>query len=52
MRKSHENPFIQKLYKDFSGKPLGEKSHNLLHIKHISRKKKCSEDKKKEIVLV
>ncbi|AKL98113.1 NADH-dependent [FeFe] hydrogenase, group A6 [Endomicrobium proavitum] len=31
IRKSHENPDIQKLYKDFLGKPLGEKAHKLLH---------------------
>ena len=31
LRKSHENPDIQTLYKDFLGKPLGEKSHHLLH---------------------
>ena len=31
LRMSHENPDIQKLYKEFLGKPLGEKSHQLLH---------------------
>jgi len=31
IRKSHENPDIQKLYKDFLGKPLGEMAHKLLH---------------------
>ena len=31
MRKSHENPDVQKLYAEFLGKPLGEKSHHLLH---------------------
>jgi iron only hydrogenase large subunit-like protein len=31
MRKSHENPDVQTLYKEFLGKPLGEKSHHLLH---------------------
>ena len=31
LRKSHENPDIQKLYAEFLGKPLGEKSHHLLH---------------------
>jgi ferredoxin hydrogenase len=39
IRKSHENPFIKKLYKDFLGEPLGEKSHHLLHTKYTSRKK-------------
>jgi NADP-reducing hydrogenase subunit HndD len=31
IRKSHENPYIQQLYKEFLGKPLSEKAHHLLH---------------------
>ncbi|HEY4784498.1 MAG TPA: [Fe-Fe] hydrogenase large subunit C-terminal domain-containing protein, partial [Bacteroidales bacterium] len=31
LRKSHENPDVQKIYNDFLGKPLGELSHKLLH---------------------
>lgn len=31
MRKSHENPDVQRLYSDFLLAPLGEKSHHLLH---------------------
>jgi ferredoxin hydrogenase len=31
IRKSHENPSVQQLYKDFLEKPLGHKSHELLH---------------------
>jgi NADP-reducing hydrogenase subunit HndD len=31
LRKSHENPDIQKIYADYLGKPLGEISHHLLH---------------------
>ena len=31
IRKSHENPEIIKLYKDFLGEPLSEKAHELLH---------------------
>jgi iron-only hydrogenase group A len=31
LRKSHENPDIIKIYKEFFKKPLGEKSHQLLH---------------------
>ena len=31
IRKSHENPDIITLYKDFLGEPLSEKSHELLH---------------------
>ena len=37
IRKSHENPEILSLYKDFLGKPLGEKSHHLLHTHYIKR---------------
>ena len=31
LRYSHENPDVQALYAEFLGKPLGEKSHHLLH---------------------
>ncbi|MDD5128428.1 MAG: NADH-dependent [FeFe] hydrogenase, group A6 [Candidatus Omnitrophica bacterium] len=31
IRKSHENPAVRELYKEFLGQPLGEKSHHLLH---------------------
>ena len=31
LRKSHENPEIQTLYKEFLGEPLSEKSRELLH---------------------
>ncbi len=31
LRKSHENPDIQRLYERYLGKPLGETSHHLLH---------------------
>jgi iron-only hydrogenase group A len=31
LRTSHNNPEIQKIYKDYLGKPMGEKSHKLLH---------------------
>lgn len=32
VRFSHENPEIKKLYEDFLGEPLSEKSHELLHV--------------------
>ncbi|MGC8764939.1 MAG: [FeFe] hydrogenase, group A, partial [Brevinematia bacterium] len=38
-RKSHENPFIIQLYKEFLGEPLGHKSHELLHTHYIKRGK-------------
>jgi NADH-quinone oxidoreductase subunit G len=31
LRCSHKNPYVQQLYSDFLGKPLGEKSEHLLH---------------------
>mgnify|MGYP002621969215 CR=1 FL=1 len=31
LRKSHENPFVKTLYKDFLGEPNSEMSHRLLH---------------------
>jgi iron-only hydrogenase group A len=31
LRKSHENPEIKQIYEGFLGKPLGERSHHLLH---------------------
>ena len=37
IRKSHENPFIQELYKEFLGKPCGEKSHHLLHTQYFDK---------------
>jgi len=37
IRKSHENPEIIKIYEDYLGKPLGEKSHHLLHTKYVER---------------
>lgn len=37
LRKSHLNPEVIKIYKDFLGKPLGEKSHHLLHTSYVKR---------------
>lgn len=36
-RKSHENPFVQKLYEEFLGEPLGHRSHELLHTHYVPR---------------
>lgn len=35
LRRSHENPSVQMLYKEFLEKPLGEKSEELLHSDHV-----------------
>lgn len=37
-RQSHNNPMITKIYDDFLGEPLGEKSHHLLHTTYSNRK--------------
>ena len=34
IRFSHENPDVQELYHAYLKKPLGEKSHHLLHTDH------------------
>ncbi len=39
IRKSHENPVIKKIYKDFLNKPGSEISHKLLHTHYVERKK-------------
>jgi NADH-quinone oxidoreductase subunit G len=37
VRFSHENPYIKKLYAEYLGKPLGEKSEHLLHTHYKAR---------------
>jgi iron-only hydrogenase group A len=37
LRKSHENPDVIAIYKEFLGKPNGHKSHELLHTKYVVR---------------
>lgn len=39
LRRSHENPDVQKIYKEFLGSPLGEVSRNLLHTYYTPRGK-------------
>ncbi|MCY6957800.1 NADH-dependent [FeFe] hydrogenase, group A6 [Clostridium brassicae] len=36
-RKSHENPSIQKLYKEFLDKPYSKKAHELLHTYYVKK---------------
>jgi len=40
IRKSHENPEIALIYKEFLEKPLGHTSHKLLHTTYVDRTKK------------
>ena len=39
IRKSHENPEVIEVYKEFLGEPLGHKSHELLHTHYKARKR-------------
>jgi iron-only hydrogenase group A len=39
MRKSHENPEVAAIYQEFLGKPLGHKSHDLLHTHYTPTKR-------------
>ena len=40
LRKSHENPAVAELYRDFLGVPLGHKSHELLHTHYHSKERR------------
>ncbi len=49
LRKSHENPFIISLYKEFLGEPNNELAHSLLHTHYHDRKVViCCTDKEKK----
>lgn len=39
LRKSHENPYIQTLYKEYFGEPCSHKAHELLHTTYTKRSK-------------
>ena len=39
LRKSHDNPYIKKIYEEFLGEPCGHKSHELLHTHYVARNK-------------
>jgi NADP-reducing hydrogenase subunit HndD len=44
IRKSHENPYIQKLYAEFLGKPMSDKAHHLLHTHYFDKSKPAEID--------
>jgi len=44
MRKSHENPAVIALYEEFLEKPLGHRSHKLLHTHYVKRSEFPVED--------
>ena len=37
IRKSHENPVVQQIYKEFLDKPLSKKAKKILHTKYFKR---------------
>ncbi|MCR4719016.1 MAG: [FeFe] hydrogenase, group A, partial [Firmicutes bacterium] len=39
LRKSHENPYVQKLYEEYFEKPCSHKAHQLLHTTYTKRDK-------------
>jgi iron only hydrogenase large subunit-like protein len=39
IRKSHNNPEVTAIYQEYLKKPLGEKSHHLLHTKYTARER-------------
>jgi len=39
IRKSHENPYVKELYKEYLGEPCGHKAHELLHTHYVARNK-------------
>ncbi len=39
IRKSHENPVLQKIYADYLGEPGGHRAHELLHTHYVARDK-------------
>ncbi|HCC69543.1 MAG TPA: hypothetical protein DEQ09_00085 [Bacteroidales bacterium] len=40
IRKSHENPYIKKLYSEYLGSPNSSLAHKLLHTSYFDKKKR------------
>ncbi len=47
IRKSHKNPDIQKLYKEYLGEPNSHKAHEILHTHYVARPKYAAQSKGK-----
>ena len=41
IRKSHQNPILKEIYKEYLGEPNGHKAHELLHTEYAKREKYC-----------
>ena len=39
IRKSHENPYIKKLYEEYFKEPMSHQAHDLLHTKYFKKHK-------------
>ncbi|MDR1940675.1 MAG: [FeFe] hydrogenase, group A [Clostridiales bacterium] len=39
LRKSHENPAIKEIYKEYFGEPNGNRAHHVLHTRYVARSK-------------
>ena len=39
IRKSHDNPFVQKVYQEYLGEPGGHKAHEVLHCTYVPQKR-------------
>jgi NADP-reducing hydrogenase subunit HndD len=39
LRKSHENPYVKKLYEEFLGRPMSDRAHHLLHTRYFDKQK-------------
>jgi len=48
-RKSHDNPYIISLYKEYLGEPCGPLSHKLLHTHYLDRSRHLPQAKRKEL---
>jgi iron-only hydrogenase group A len=40
IRRSYENPWVQRLYREYLGEPLSKKAHHLLHTSYVEREPK------------
>ena len=45
LRQSHNNPDIQRLYKEFLGEPLSEKAEELLHTSYVANRERFPDKK-------
>ncbi|MDF9829604.1 NADP-reducing hydrogenase subunit HndD [Parabacteroides sp. PF5-6] len=51
-RKSHENPYIVSLYKEYLGEPCGPLSHKLLHTHYHDRRPHLPKNKADELLAI